>query len=150
MKTPGRKPLRLWPGVVIAILQCVVSFGAPVVRPDDTLLAVFAGPVGTLAIVLWWVFFSRAPWAERLGAVGLMVAGLFATSRIIDKSDRGARALVPHVGDTVPGPRPGRVVRGHASSRGRTSARDDGRDHPARLWSVGAGPDRWLHRQQLP
>ena len=81
-----KKPLRLWPGVVIAILQCLVSFGAPLVAPDATLVGVLAGPVGALLIVLWWVFFSRAPWSERLGAVGLMVAGLFATSRIIDKS----------------------------------------------------------------
>jgi outer membrane protein assembly factor BamB len=50
------------------------------------LVGLLAGPVGALLIVLWWVFFSRAPWSERLGAVGLIVAGLFATSRIIDKS----------------------------------------------------------------
>jgi outer membrane protein assembly factor BamB len=86
MKTPTRKPLRLWPGVVIAILQCLVTFGIPVFVPDATLVGVLAVPIGALAIVLWWVFFSRAPWSERLGAVGLMVAGLFATSRIIDKS----------------------------------------------------------------
>jgi len=81
-----QKPLRLWPGVVIATLQCLVSFGAPLVSPDAMLVGLLAGPVGALLIVLWWVFFSRAPWSERLGAVGLMVAGLFATSRIIDKS----------------------------------------------------------------
>lgn len=81
-----QKPLRLWPGVVIAILQCLVSFGAPLVGPEAMLVGLVAGPVGALLIVLWWVFFSRAPWSERLGAVGLMVAGLFATSRIIDKS----------------------------------------------------------------
>jgi outer membrane protein assembly factor BamB len=81
-----QKPLRLWPGVVIAILQCLVSFGAPLVGPDAMLVGLVAGPVGALLIVLWWVFFSRAPWSERLGAVGLMVTGLFATSRIIDKS----------------------------------------------------------------
>jgi len=50
------------------------------------LIGLMAGPVCALAIVLWWVFFSRAPWAERLGAVGLMVAALYATSRLIDKS----------------------------------------------------------------
>src|SRR2546422_5452083 len=86
MKTPARKPLRLWPGVVIAILLCLIRFVVPVFVPDATLVGVLAVPVGTLAIVLWWVFFSRAPWSERLGAIGLMVAALFATSRIIDKS----------------------------------------------------------------
>src|SRR5712692_2836461 len=86
MKTPGRKPLRLWPGVVIAILQCLLSFVVPVIYPDAMLIGLLAGPVCALAIVLWWMFFSRAPWPERLGAVGLMVAAFFATSRIIDKS----------------------------------------------------------------
>jgi hypothetical protein len=86
MKTPARKPLRLWPNVAIAILQVLVTFAIPVVAPDNTLLRVLAGPACTLAVVLWWVFFSRAPWSERLGAVGLMIAALLATSRIIDKS----------------------------------------------------------------
>ena len=86
MTTSTRRPLRLWPGVVIAILQCVVGYGVPVVAPDAMLIGLMAGPVCALAIVLWWVFFSRAPWAERLGAVGLMVAALYATSRLIDKS----------------------------------------------------------------
>ena len=86
MKIPSRKPLRLWPGVVIAILQFLLAFIVPVIIPDAMLAGLLAGPVCALAIVLWWVFFSRAPWLERLGAVGLMVAALFATSRIIDKS----------------------------------------------------------------
>src|SRR5579864_746457 len=86
MNTPARKPLRLWPGVVIAILTCLVSYVAPIVMPDAVLLAVMAGPIGALAIFLWWLLLSRAPWSERLGAVGLMVAALYATSRLIDKS----------------------------------------------------------------
>jgi outer membrane protein assembly factor BamB len=32
------------------------------------------------------VFFSRAPWLERLGAVGLMILALYATSRVVDVS----------------------------------------------------------------
>ena len=69
-----RKPLRLWPGVVIAILQCLARFVVPIFVPEATLVGLLAGPVGALAIVLWWVFFSRAPWSERLGAVGLMLS----------------------------------------------------------------------------
>src|SRR6266849_5766425 len=86
MNTPARKPLRLWPGVVIAILQCLFSFVVPFVAPDETLVGVMAGAVCALAIVLWWVFLSRAPWSERLGAVGLMVAALYATKRIVHVS----------------------------------------------------------------
>ena len=98
MNTPARKPLRLWPGAAIAILQCVVTFGIPVFLPDETLLGVAAGPACALAIVLWWVFFSRAPWSERLGAVGLMAAALFATSRIIDKSiATGAQGMLFYI-----------------------------------------------------
>ena len=38
-----RKPLRLRPAVVIAIIQLIVMFGAPIVAPD-------AGPIGMLEI----------------------------------------------------------------------------------------------------
>ena len=86
MKIPGRKPLRLWPGVVIVILQWVLRFGVPVVVPEAAMYGVLAGLAGGLAIVLWWLFLSRAPWSERLGAVGLMIVALFATSRIVHES----------------------------------------------------------------
>jgi outer membrane protein assembly factor BamB len=86
MTTQDRKPLRLWPGVVIAILGLAARFAVPLVAPDDILITVLAGPVAALAIVLWWVLFSRARWFERVGAVGLMVVAIFATSRFVDKS----------------------------------------------------------------
>ena len=47
---------------------------------------VIGGLVGGLAVVVWWLFFSRAPWSERLGAVVLMIVALFATSRIVHES----------------------------------------------------------------
>src|SRR5262245_27569124 len=81
-----RKPLRLWPGVVIVILQLLAKFVVPIFSPDFTIFGVLAGMVGGLAIALWWLFFSRAPWSERLGAIVLMIAALFVTSRLIDKS----------------------------------------------------------------
>ncbi|HEY9422016.1 MAG TPA: hypothetical protein VIW92_11425, partial [Thermoanaerobaculia bacterium] len=81
-----RKPLRLWPGVVIVILQWLVRFVVPAVVPEAMPFGVIGGMVGGLAIVVWWMFFSRAPWSERLGAVALMIVALFATSRIVHES----------------------------------------------------------------
>ncbi len=81
-----QKPLRLWPGVVIVILQWLVRFVIPVVVPDAIELGVFGGLLGGLAVFLWWAFFSRAPRAERWSAVVLMIVALAATSRIIHES----------------------------------------------------------------
>src|ERR1039457_4977407 len=86
MKNSARKPLRLWPGVVIVILQWLVRFAVPAVVPEAALFGLLGELVGGLATVLWWLFLSRAPWSERLGAVGLMIVVLFATKRIVDVS----------------------------------------------------------------
>jgi outer membrane protein assembly factor BamB len=86
MKTPASEPLRLWPGVVIVILQWLVRFGLPVVAPEAMPYGVLGGLAGGLAIVVWWAFFSRSRWFERLGAVVLMIVALLATSRIIHVS----------------------------------------------------------------
>ena len=82
----ARKPLRLWPGVVIVILQWLGRFVVPVFVPAAVFYGLIGGLVGGLAVVVWWVFFSRAPWSERLGAVILMIVALFATPLILDKS----------------------------------------------------------------
>ena len=80
------KPLRLWPGVAAAVLLCLVRFGVPIVVPEAFGFGILGGLVGGLAIVVWWLFFSRAPWSERLGAVVLMIIALVATSRIVHVS----------------------------------------------------------------
>jgi len=83
-----QNPLRLWPGVVIVMLQWLVRFGIPIVVPDDIVIVigVFGGLLGGLAIVVWWAFFSRAPRFERWSAVVLMIVALFAISQIIHES----------------------------------------------------------------
>lgn len=86
MRIPDRKPLRLWPGVAIAILLLLLRFAVPVVLPDAMIWGVLGAFAGTLAIVLWWLFLSRAPWVERLGAVGLMIIALWATKRFVHVS----------------------------------------------------------------
>src|SRR5215472_14342305 len=81
-----RKPLRLWPGVLLAVLLVLVRYVVPVVAPALMLYGVLGGVVGALLIVLWWLLFSRARWFERLGAVALMLVALFASKRIVDVS----------------------------------------------------------------
>jgi outer membrane protein assembly factor BamB len=81
-----RQPLRLWPGVVLVVLQWLLRYGVPVVAPDALRIAVIGGFGGALLLLLWWLFFSRAPWSERLGALLLMAVGLFATSRLAHES----------------------------------------------------------------
>ncbi len=91
-----RKPLRLWPGVALAAALVVTRYVLPPLIPDATLfslplgmIAVIAGMVCALAIAAWWMFFSRAAWAERLGAIILMGVALFATSRLVHESIAG-------------------------------------------------------------
>ena len=90
-----QKPLRLWPGVVAVVLQWLIRFVVPIVVPGAVVFAVLGGLFGGLAIAVWWVFLSRAPWSERLGAIIVMIAALFATSRILHESiARGAQGML--------------------------------------------------------
>ena len=86
---PTQKPLRLWPGVVLAVLLCLTRFVLPIVVPDALIVGIVGSLVGALAIVLWWTFFSRAPIIERWSAILLMIVAIAATSRILDKSVAG-------------------------------------------------------------
>jgi outer membrane protein assembly factor BamB len=86
-----RKPLRLWPGLAIAIAQLLVMFGAPIVAPDVPLpIGILGGVIGAALILLWWLFFSRAPWVERLAVIVLMVAGVVAARSLAHISIVGA------------------------------------------------------------
>ena len=81
-----RKPLRLWPGVVIVVLQWLARFGVPLVAPDALTFGVMSGLAGGVLVLVWWVFFSRAPWSERLGAVVLVAAALVVTPFVLHVS----------------------------------------------------------------
>ncbi len=81
-----RRPLRLWPGVVAAVLIVLLRFVVPLVFPEAFIVGMLAGVVGGLAILLWWVFFSRAPWSERIGAIVLMVIAALATKLVVHRS----------------------------------------------------------------
>ncbi len=84
--TPGKSSLRLWPGVLAAIIVLSVRFVAPLVVADGAVIGVFGAIIGALLILLWWLFLSRAPWLERLGVIGFMALALLATSRVVHPS----------------------------------------------------------------
>ena len=71
-----------------AVLLCLARFVIPAVKPDAVFFGGIGGIVCALAILVWWLFFSRAPWSERVGAIVLMVVAVFATSRVVHESIR--------------------------------------------------------------
>jgi outer membrane protein assembly factor BamB len=81
-----QKPLRIWPGVVIVILQWLCRFVLPMVAPKVLIFSVLSGVVGGLAIAVWWVFFSRAQRIERWGILVVVIMALFATPLVLHKS----------------------------------------------------------------
>jgi outer membrane protein assembly factor BamB len=77
------------------MLVALGKFVVPAVAPDFMVYGVLAQLAGAVAIFGWWLFFSRAPWSERLGATGLMAVALFATSRLVHVSIRtGAMGML--------------------------------------------------------
>src|SRR4029434_5511631 len=84
-----RKPLRVWPGVVLVVVQWLAWLVVPLFLPDFLLSAMLVVAVCALAVILWWSFFSRAPWYERVGALILIVVAVIATKRIVHASIAG-------------------------------------------------------------
>ncbi|MBN1199115.1 MAG: PQQ-like beta-propeller repeat protein [Bacteroidales bacterium] len=82
------KPLRLWPGIVIVIIQWLLWYAIPALIPVDQVMMIGVG--GSLlcgvAIVIWWAFLSRARWFDRLGGLILAALSLYAVSFLLDKS----------------------------------------------------------------
>jgi outer membrane protein assembly factor BamB len=76
-----QKLLRVWPAIAIVGLQLFSRFVLKALVPGITGFgyAVMGSLICGLAIVLWWAFFSRARWRERLGALALIVFALGVT-----------------------------------------------------------------------
>jgi outer membrane protein assembly factor BamB len=72
--------------VVIVVLQWLAWFVLPIVVPEAMIYGFMAAVFCGLAVVLWWLFFSRAPWSERVGALALMPVAVWATKRIVHAS----------------------------------------------------------------
>ncbi len=83
-----KKPVKLLPGLIIVIIQWLLRFVIPMFFHGDiiTQLAVIGGLFCGIVLLIWWVFFSRVKWFERIEAVVLMIAAIVITSLFLDKS----------------------------------------------------------------
>jgi outer membrane protein assembly factor BamB len=65
--------------VVAVVLLWLARFGLKAVIPGFAgfQLGMMWAFGGVLAVIVWWAFFSRTPWFERLGIFVLMIVGLF-------------------------------------------------------------------------
>jgi outer membrane protein assembly factor BamB len=93
---PARsKKLRLWPAIpflvlILAAKWAQLTFMQEAAPNIPIFMSIVMGPViCCLAIALWWLFFSRAPWSDRFlglgGAITLTVVAFF----LSDKTLRG-------------------------------------------------------------
>lgn len=80
------RTLRLWPGIVLVSVQWAAWLAVPYFYPDGAIVGVLAGLAAGPLLLLWWMFVSRAPWSERLGALAAVVAGILATPPLLHKS----------------------------------------------------------------
>ena len=83
------RPLRLWPGVALAIVALLGRFVMPALIPNTGITGVLTGLAAGVLILIWWLAFSRAPWRERIGALVVVAAGAYLTRFVVDASIAG-------------------------------------------------------------
>jgi outer membrane protein assembly factor BamB len=88
-ESSSEKPLRLWPGVAGAIIVVFARFVIAPFVPGGGLIGLLVGATGAALILLWWLFFSRAPWLERIGAVLLIALAAVMTRPFVHPSIGG-------------------------------------------------------------
>src|SRR5918994_387556 len=81
-----RKPLRLLPGAIAIVLCWLFWAVVPLVMPEWGMQSILGMVIFALITLVWWLFFSRAPWLERLGAVAVMVIAVYVTSFFVHVS----------------------------------------------------------------
>jgi outer membrane protein assembly factor BamB len=92
-----RKTLRVWPGVAAVVPQWLALIVCSWLVPDGLVYGILAGVVGGVVVAVWWLFFSRAAWADRVGALALMPVGVFAMTAFVHPSiaNAGMGKLLP-------------------------------------------------------
>jgi len=85
----SRPALRLWPGVAIVVILWLTRLTLPALglgAGTEFMVRILGGFAGALAVLIWWGFFSRAPWSERLGVFIALIVAIAATAVVGDPS----------------------------------------------------------------
>jgi outer membrane protein assembly factor BamB len=72
------------------VAQVAAYLLSPLLAENAMLVSLSAVMVGALLTLVWWLFFSRAPWLDRIGALIMMVLAVFVATRAVDPSIAGA------------------------------------------------------------
>jgi outer membrane protein assembly factor BamB len=82
--------------MILAAAVVILRYLAPLIGGDPLLFEVPVAIIGILggvlcavAIFVWWLLFSRAPWIERIAAVVLIAIALPLTNRVVHESIAG-------------------------------------------------------------
>ena len=93
IETRTAKPLRVWPGVTAALLLVFFRYVLPNVAPGKEIFGLGTDMIGTfggflfsLLIFVWWIFFSRAPWVDRLITIAAIAVAMIAIRPLTDFS----------------------------------------------------------------
>jgi hypothetical protein len=89
MTMSSSRPLRVWPVPFSGALAGLLFFALPAVSAAAAMIGLIGGLVSALAVIVWWLVFSRAPWPERLGIIALGALAIFVTYRLVDASIAG-------------------------------------------------------------
>ena len=71
------------------MLLVLIGYVVPIFAPRFAGLGMIGAVVCALIVLLWWLFFSRARWYERLGAIALIIAAAFAEESVVHPSIAG-------------------------------------------------------------
>jgi len=96
MSTPGRSSrtptdishYRVIPAIIIVVVQWIFWLIIPLLFHGNsiTVVSIFGGMLGGLAVLVWWLFFSRLPLAFRWTGFLIMVLSVFGLTRLSDPS----------------------------------------------------------------
>ena len=81
--------LRIWPGIAAASVIAVgLGLGIPLnlTMPAVAGIGMLGALIGSIVVIVWWLFFSRVSRSERWGAFAVLIAAWFAMRPFLDRS----------------------------------------------------------------
>jgi hypothetical protein len=83
-------------------VQWLGWYAVPALLPDARVAGVLVGLLCSLLLVVWWLFFSRVSWPERLGALALIAIVVTALRPLLHESIRGGMMGMMFVVSALP------------------------------------------------